>query len=99
MNDENARQHRREAAQLIASSTGIGLPIGGSGKRARAASPPPPAEPIDYSRPHVEIHADFGAEGYWAEMTDQPLIAPADDSIAHARDGTRYLEIMYGDDQ
>lgn len=96
MNDEHERQHRREAAQIIAVSTGLGLPIGGSGKRARAASPPPTAEPIDYSRPHVEVHADFGAEGYWAEMTSQPLAA---DGIAPATEGARYLEIMYGDDQ
>lgn len=93
MNDEHARQHRREAALLIASRTGIGLPIGGSGQRRSA--PKQEAVP-DYTRPHVEIHADFGAEGCWVEMTDQPLAA---DGIAHARDGTRYLEIMYGDDQ
>lgn len=91
MNDEHARQHRREAAQIIAISTGIGLT-----PSKRRAAPKQEAVP-DYTRPHVEIHADFGAEGFFVEMSDQPLAAGS--SSAPATEGTRYLEIMYGDDQ
>jgi hypothetical protein len=91
MTNDLSYLHRRELAQIIAASNNKGLSIGGYGQRRSA--PQPEAAP-DYTRPNVEIHADFGAEGYLTELTDAPVGRPQ----PYAADGGRYLEIIYGGD-